>query len=172
MSSRGDDARGERSIDEIRRDIERRRDSITRTVDQMGRKVHDTFSWREQVADHPYVALGVAAGAGFLLAKLLLRRRSSPERLAEELGSTLRHSIHGASAPRQSGIIGGLAGIATAAESRAALELVRGRMWRDGDRRAFQEDTEAEYPSRPRRPAGPPYDDPSSGPAGTSGAEP
>jgi hypothetical protein len=138
----------------------------------MGRRVHDTFSWREQVAERPYVALGVAAGAGFLLAMLLRRRRSSPARLAEELGSTLRHSIHGASAPRQSGIIGGLAGIATAAASRAALEFVRGRMWRDADGRAVHEDTEAEFPSRPRRPSGTPYDEPSSGAPGISGAEP
>jgi len=157
MSARSHDGGGDRSIEEIRRDIERRRDSITRTVDQVGQKVQETLSWREQVGDHPYAALSLAAGAGFLLALAIRRRRTPSERLVEaladnveEIGESLRDAIRGAGSPSRSGLFGSLAGVAGAMATRAAMDLARDRLTsRFGSSRSEEPGLGADRPERP-----------------------
>ena len=78
-----------RSAEEIRRDIAARRDSISGTVDRLGDRIQETFDWRTYLADYPLVALGVAAGAGFLFAGLVRRKPTPQERIVDALSETV-----------------------------------------------------------------------------------
>jgi hypothetical protein len=111
---------GGRTTEEIKRDIERRRASIARTVDRAGQKLHHMRDWREQLREHPYGALALAAFAGFTLAGMSSRRpRSSVEHLAMLLT--------GAALPRP-GLAGGLRAAATALATQSFLGMLRRRM--------------------------------------------
>jgi len=63
----------DRSAVAIRQDIASKRESISETVDKLGDRIHETFDWHEYVDDYPAVALGLAAGAGFLVAGIFKR---------------------------------------------------------------------------------------------------
>ena len=115
----------ERSTGEIRRDIERRRASIARTVDQAGQKLHQSMDWREQMREHPYGALAVAALAGWLLSGTSSRRPTSP-------GEQLAMLLTGAVLPRP-GLAGGLRAAATALATQAAVSAFRRRVERAGE---------------------------------------
>ena len=78
-----------RSAREIREDIAAKRESISETVDRLGERIHERLDWRSYVADYPYVALGAAAGAGFLLSGLFKRRPSPRERIIDAVADTL-----------------------------------------------------------------------------------
>jgi ElaB/YqjD/DUF883 family membrane-anchored ribosome-binding protein len=91
--------RTERSSDKIRDDIAARRESISQTVDLLGERIHDTLDWKGYVARYPYVAIGVAAGAGLILSGLFKRKATPTERIVnalvdkiDELGDDLRTS--------------------------------------------------------------------------------
>jgi ElaB/YqjD/DUF883 family membrane-anchored ribosome-binding protein len=73
----------ERSAEEIRRDIAARRQSITNTVEQLNSEVHRALDWRNYVGNHPMTSVAVAAGAGFLLARVFRRRQPPLERLLD-----------------------------------------------------------------------------------------
>ena len=73
----------ERSAQAIRHDIAAKRDSISETVEKLGERVQETFDWREYVAKYPAVTLGLAAGAGFLVAGIFKRRPTPRERIFE-----------------------------------------------------------------------------------------
>ena len=110
---------GERSTEEIKRDIERRRASIARTVDQAGQKLHQMKDWREQFREHPYGALALAAFAGFTLAGISPRRPSSAEQLAMLLTGT--------ALPRP-GLAGGLRAVVTALATQSLMGAFRRRL--------------------------------------------
>src|SRR4030095_14733825 len=57
----------ERCSEEIRQDIFERRESLSNTIDQLGSRTQEKLDWREQVAQHPYLAMSAAAGLGLLL---------------------------------------------------------------------------------------------------------
>lgn len=80
-----DGEQGDRSTQAIRRDIAARRDSITETVDELSGKVQAALDWRTYVADHPFVAVGVAAGVTCTMVALLKRRRSPQDRIMDAL---------------------------------------------------------------------------------------
>ncbi len=91
--------RSGRSSEKIRDDIAARRESISQTVDLLGEKIHDTLDWKGYVARYPYVAMGVAVGAGLVLSGLFKRKATPTERLVDalvdkidELGDDLRSS--------------------------------------------------------------------------------
>lgn len=73
----------ERSADEIRRDIAAERETITDTVDKLGDRLQQTFDWREYVGEYPAVALGLAAGTGFLLSSIFTREPTPQERIMD-----------------------------------------------------------------------------------------
>ena len=75
----------ERSVDDIRRDIVNRRESISDTVERLGDHIQQRLDWREYLADHPIISIGAAAGAGLLLSGLLKRRHSPKERIFDAL---------------------------------------------------------------------------------------
>jgi len=75
----------ERSAEEIRQDIAARRESITDTVDRLSDRFQQTFDWRAYVSDYPLAALGVAAGLGFLAARIIKPRPSAGRRIKDAL---------------------------------------------------------------------------------------
>lgn len=94
---RADDS-GERSADEIRRNIAAERETISDTVDKLGGRLQQAFDWREYVAEYPAVALGLAAGTGILLSAVFKREPTPQERIMEavaELTEDLTDRISG-----------------------------------------------------------------------------
>jgi ElaB/YqjD/DUF883 family membrane-anchored ribosome-binding protein len=90
----------ERSADEIRNDISARRESISRTVDRLGERIHETLDWKGYIARYPYASIGVAVGAGVIVGSLMRRRSRPSERIVDalvdkmdELGDDLRDSV-------------------------------------------------------------------------------
>jgi ElaB/YqjD/DUF883 family membrane-anchored ribosome-binding protein len=75
----------ERSAEEIRQDIAARRESITDTVDRLSDRFQQTLDWRAYVSDYPLAALGVAAGLGFLAARIIKPRPSAGRRIKDAL---------------------------------------------------------------------------------------
>jgi ElaB/YqjD/DUF883 family membrane-anchored ribosome-binding protein len=131
---------GDRSANEIRRKIARERETIKDTVDKLSGRLQQSLDWREYVAAHPAVALGLAAGTGLLLSAIFKRERSPGERikqavadLAEDLtervgdvaGDTLNRSQ-----PR--GNL--LKGAATTLAAQAAIDFLKRKIGERGDR--------------------------------------
>ena len=90
----------ERSVDEIRQDIAARRETITETVDKLSEQVQRKLDWREYVANHPFAALGIAAGTGILVAGIFKQRSTPGERImcalsdsVEDLTSRLSNEL-------------------------------------------------------------------------------
>ncbi|MBO0861089.1 MAG: DUF3618 domain-containing protein [Chloracidobacterium sp.] len=79
----------ERSADEIRQDIAARRESITDTVDRLSDRFQQTLDWKAYVSDHPLAALGVAAGLGFLTARIFKPRPSAGKRIKDALAYSI-----------------------------------------------------------------------------------
>jgi ElaB/YqjD/DUF883 family membrane-anchored ribosome-binding protein len=79
----------ERSAEEIRQNISEKRESLSKTIDQLGNRMHETLDWREQAARHPYVVLGIAAGIGFLLSGLFKASPSPGERIMDAVSDTV-----------------------------------------------------------------------------------
>jgi len=99
----------ERSAEEIRQDIAARRESITDTVDRLSDRFQQTLDWRAYVSDYPLAALGVAAGLGFLAARIIKPRPSAGKRIKnalaygiEDLAGRFRHQLEHV-APNRSG---------------------------------------------------------------------
>jgi len=78
-----------RSAREIRQDIAAKRESISETVDRLGERLHESLDWRAYVSQYPYVALGAAAGLGFLAAGLFKRRPTPRDRIIEAISETV-----------------------------------------------------------------------------------
>jgi ElaB/YqjD/DUF883 family membrane-anchored ribosome-binding protein len=136
----------ERSADEIRQDIAARRESITETVDRLSDRFQRTLDWRAYVSDYPLVALGVAAGAGFLVSGIFKRRPTPAERIKyalaesfEDLADQFRHRLEDL-APRRSGFGFGrtVRAAATGAITKAVTDYLRNRF--AGDYGQYSED--------------------------------
>jgi ElaB/YqjD/DUF883 family membrane-anchored ribosome-binding protein len=87
----------ERSAEAIRQDIAAKRETISETVDKLGERIQETLDWREYVAEYPLLALGLAAGAGFVVAGLFKHKPTPRERIldavaeiTEDLGDRFR----------------------------------------------------------------------------------
>lgn len=72
-----------RSAEAIRQDIAAKRDTISETVDKLGDRIQETLDWREYIADYPVVAIGVAAGVGFLVSGIFKHRPTPQERIMD-----------------------------------------------------------------------------------------
>jgi hypothetical protein len=71
---------------DVRRDIELTRDRISSTLDQLEQKVHVT----QIIRDHPWPAVGLALGAGFLLSGSSVDVKASATTLAATRGASSR----------------------------------------------------------------------------------
>jgi len=123
----------ERSAEEIRLDIAARRESISETVDRLGDRIHETLDWREYVAEYPYVALGLAAGLGFLVAGIFkIKHEPTPREriydalaeITEDVTDRVRGSIQDV-VPKKGGPGTTLKAAATAAVTKAALDFAK-----------------------------------------------
>lgn len=139
-----------RSAAEIRETIAARREQIEHDVTHLGSRLHETLDWRGYVVRHPYASVGLAAGAGFVLSRLLQRKPSPSERLvkalaatAEDLGEDVRQSlrrimVHAAGPSLFRGTLYGFAG-------KALLQFMQSRLAHaegNGHRRAHEADWE------------------------------
>lgn len=84
-----------RSTDDIRQDIAREEDTLSRTVQQIGDRIQEKLDWSEYVKNSPYWALGAAAGLGFLASKMLQKRATPMERIMDSLAEEVRGSLGG-----------------------------------------------------------------------------
>ena len=125
----------ERSEEEIRQDIAARRESITDTVDRLSDRFQQTFDWKAYVTDYPLAALGVAAGLGFLAARIIKPRPSAGKRIKdalaygiEDLAGRFHHQLENVAPHRSSAGLGrtvkaALAGLVT----KAATDYLQNR---------------------------------------------
>jgi ElaB/YqjD/DUF883 family membrane-anchored ribosome-binding protein len=123
------DTDDDRSTDEIRRDIERRRQSIAETVEQAGQKIEETLDWHTQVREHPFAALAIAAGVGYVASGILRRRRTAELSKAMSdgvvaLSGSLSDSIRSAGRAR-SGLAQALGAAVTAVAARVLVQMLR-----------------------------------------------
>lgn len=131
-----EDATPERSAEEIRQDIADKRESLSKTVDRLGERIHQTLDWREYISDHPYAALGIAAGLGFLMWGIFRPRPTSRERImdalaegAEGLADRFRfhETVSNLPLEKRSGLGGAMKATVATAITRAAIDsLTRG----------------------------------------------
>ncbi len=91
---------GDRSADEIRQDIAARRESISEAVDKLSDRFQRKLNWREYISDYPLVAIGAAAGMGYILGRIFKPRQSPGDRIKdalayglEDLTGRIRHQL-------------------------------------------------------------------------------
>jgi hypothetical protein len=125
----------ERSAAEIRQDIAARRETITEAVDRLSDRFQRTLNWRAHVSDYPLAAIGVAAGVGFLVARIFKPRQSAGERIKdalaygiEDLTSRVRNQLDDL-APRKQGLGVGqtVKAAATGLITKAVTDYLRNR---------------------------------------------
>jgi len=85
----------ERSSEDIRQDIAKEKEKISRTVDQINERINDKLDWREYVKDSPYWAIGAAAGLGYLAARVFMTRTTPMERIMGSIAGEVRNSLGG-----------------------------------------------------------------------------
>ena len=79
----------QRTAESIRQDIAAKRESISGTVDRLGDRIQESLDWRSYVGEYPIVALGLAAGVGFVFSGIFKRRLTPRERIFEALAETV-----------------------------------------------------------------------------------
>jgi ElaB/YqjD/DUF883 family membrane-anchored ribosome-binding protein len=126
-----EDATLERSAEKIRHDIADKRESLSKTVDRLGERIHQTLDWREYISDHPYAALGIAAGLGFLVWGIFRPRPTPRERImevlaesAESLSDRFRETGSNVPLEKEAGLGRAVKATVTTAATRAALDLL------------------------------------------------
>ena len=121
----------DRSAVAIRQDIAAKRESISETVDRLGDRIHETFDWHEYVAEYPAVALGLAAGVGFVVAGIFKRNPTPQERILDavaDLTEDMTDRVGGVMAGViQKKLVSGrtLKAAATAMVAKAAVDFVK-----------------------------------------------
>lgn len=124
----------DRSAGAIRQDIAAKRESISETVDKLGERIQETFDWHEYVGEYPGVALGLAAGAGFLIAGIFKRKPTPQERILDavaELSEEMTDRVGGVMAGViQKKMFSGntVKAAATAMIAKAAVEFLKNRL--------------------------------------------
>jgi ElaB/YqjD/DUF883 family membrane-anchored ribosome-binding protein len=120
----------ERSAEAIRQDIAAKRDSISETVDRLGERIQESLDWREYIGKYPLLALGLAAGTGFLVAGLFKRQPTPRERImdavaeiTEEFTDRMRDVAGDALPGKKAGPSQALKAALTAAVTKAALDF-------------------------------------------------
>ena len=83
----------ERSTEDIRQDIAKKEEHISRTVEQIRERITEKVDWRGYVKGSPYWALGAAAGLGYLASGMFRTRTSPVERITGPLAEAGRDSI-------------------------------------------------------------------------------
>ena len=76
------------TTDQIKREIEEARERISEKTSELGERIRQTFDWRQQVGERPWAAVGIAAGAGFVLGAASRRLLGRGMRAAPGYGET------------------------------------------------------------------------------------
>jgi hypothetical protein len=126
-------ARAERSPEDLRQEIKDKKEAIAETFNRMDQRVHRAIDWRAQAGDHPYLALGLAVGAGCLFSGIFKRKASPRERMmdalaegVEDITDRVRDRIDSQfSGPPRGGM---LKAAATALAAKAATAYLRHRL--------------------------------------------
>lgn len=85
----------ERSSEHIRRDIAQGEENISQTVEKIDERIQEKLDWRGYVKDSPYLALGAAAGLGYLASRMLITRTTPMERIIGSIAEEVRDSLGG-----------------------------------------------------------------------------
>jgi ElaB/YqjD/DUF883 family membrane-anchored ribosome-binding protein len=85
----------ERSSEDIRRNIAKEKENISQKVDQIGERIQEKLDWREYVKDSPYLAIGIAAGLGYIGSRVLITRTTPMERIMDSIAGEVRGSLGG-----------------------------------------------------------------------------
>ena len=85
----------ERSTEDIRQNIAKEKEDISKTVEQIGERINEKLDWREYVKGSPYWALGAAAGMGYLASRMFIRRATPMERIMRPIAEEVRASLGG-----------------------------------------------------------------------------
>ena len=85
----------ERSTEDIHRDIAKKEENISQTVEQIGERITEIVDWRGYVKDYPYWALGAAAGLGYLASRIFITRTTPMERIMGSFAEEVRDSLGG-----------------------------------------------------------------------------
>ncbi len=88
------DERG-RSIEDIRQNIAREEENLSRTAHQIGDRIKEKLDWSEYVKDSPYWALGIAVGIGIFASRMMQRRTTPMERIIGSFAEDVRHTLGG-----------------------------------------------------------------------------
>lgn len=91
----------ERSSEVIRQDIAKGEENISDTVDQISDRIKEKLDWREYVKESPYLAIGSAAGLGYIVSGMFITRTTPLERIMGSVAEEVRSSLGG----RLAGII-------------------------------------------------------------------
>jgi ElaB/YqjD/DUF883 family membrane-anchored ribosome-binding protein len=73
----------ERSSAEIKKDIATDLDNISAKAGDISERIEEKLDWREHVKESPFLALGAAAGVGFLASGMVFRRTGPLEHIFE-----------------------------------------------------------------------------------------
>jgi ElaB/YqjD/DUF883 family membrane-anchored ribosome-binding protein len=92
-SSTEKEANFERSSKDIRDDIADEKEKISRTVDEISERIKEKTDWREYVKDSPFLAIGAAAGLGYLASRLLIPRTTPVERIVKTVAEGVHDSL-------------------------------------------------------------------------------
>jgi len=133
---------GDRSVNEIRRKIAMERETIKDTVDKLSGRLQQSLDWREYVAAHPGLALGLAAGTGLLLSAIFKRERSPVERIKDAVAD-LTEELTGRVSVVASDTLNRarppiLKAAATTLATQAAIDFVKRKIGEQGTRRRIE----------------------------------
>lgn len=84
-----------RNTEDIRQDIAREEENLSRTAQQIGDRIKEKLDWSEYVKDSPYWALGIAVGVGFFASRVFQTRSTPMERIMDSLAEEVRGSLGG-----------------------------------------------------------------------------
>ena len=85
----------ERPTEDIRQDLAREEENLSRTAQKIGDRIKEKLDWGGYVKDSPYLALGIAAGVGFFAARALRPRRTPMQRIIGTFAEEVRDSLGG-----------------------------------------------------------------------------
>ncbi|MHB8122154.1 MAG: hypothetical protein ACYDG4_08370 [Desulfuromonadaceae bacterium] len=74
-----------RSTEDIRQDIAREEENLSRTAQKIGERIKEKLDLSEYAKDSPYWALGIAVGIGFFASRVLQTRMTPMERIMGSL---------------------------------------------------------------------------------------
>ncbi|MFO7712809.1 hypothetical protein [Desulfosarcina sp.] len=92
-SSKEKETNFERSSQDIRDDIANEKENISRTVDEISERIKEKTDWREYVKDSPFLAIGAAAGLGYLASRVFITRTTPTERIVKTVAEGVHDSL-------------------------------------------------------------------------------